>query len=226
VLMIAAISWEFFGRLDQRLGEIIQTYHTWAYLILFAVIFVESFSLFTAFLPGATLLLAAGAYAAKGSLNFGWLVLLLVPAAVAGDTLNYLAGFVLILIFPHHKLRQDSPDHHRLKRVHAYYERYGAVTLLLCRFVPFLRAVAPTLAGMGVMSYPKFLFYNAVGCMIWTVFHLTLGYYCGRIPWVRTHLLQLIIGLLGLTFLGVGIYGLWRRGRRAPQPPSAPQAGV
>jgi membrane-associated protein len=220
--MIATISWDVFGRMDQRLGEIVHTYHTWTYLILFAIIFVESFPLLTPLLPGGTLLLAAGAFAAKGWLNIGWLIPVLGLAAIAGDTLNYLLGYVLILVFPHHKPRKDSPDHHRLKRVHAYYDRYGALTLLLCRFVPIIRAVAPTLAGMGVMSYPRFLFFNALGCMFWTVFHLTLGYYCGRVPWVRTHLLQLVIGLLGLTFLSVGICWLWRRGRRAPQPPSAP----
>ncbi len=212
-----ALTWfiDFFVHLDVHLGEIIRQYDSWTYLILFAIIFCETGLVVTPVLPGDSLLFAAGAFAGLGSLDIGLLFLLLTIAAIAGDTVNYWIGSLIgPKIFKKDNVRFLNKKH--LEKAHAFYEKYGGITIIVARFMPFVRTFAPFVAGIGRMTYWRFLMYNVVGGIAWIAIFTFAGYFFGNIPAVRSNFTLVIfaIVLISVTPLIIHKVRSWRQARR------------
>jgi membrane-associated protein len=181
--------------LDKHLGALIQSNGTWTYAILFVVIFCETGLVVTPFLPGDSLLFAAGAFAAKGLLKPWWLFLILAAAAVLGDTVNYWIGRIVgPKVFHKEKVRFFKKEY--LDRTHQFYEKYGAETIIIARFVPIVRTFAPFVAGIGRMTYGKFIAYNVVGGVGWVALFVFGGYFFGNIPFVQKRFSLVIIAII------------------------------
>lgn len=205
---------DFFIHLDKHLNLIIQQYGFWTYLILFLIIFCETGLVVTPILPGDSLLFAAGAFAASGSLDVLWLFVLLSVAAIAGDTVNYAIGaFVGPRVFSKEHVRFLKKDY--LDRTHHFYEKYGAKTIILARFVPIIRTFAPFVAGIGSMTYWRFLSYNIVGGITWIATFVFGGYYFGNLPFVNQHFTLIIIAIIIISILPGVIEVLLQRHRRS-----------
>jgi len=186
---------DFILHLDTHLSALIQQYGFWTYLILFVVIFCETGLVVTPFLPGDSLLFAAGTFAASGSLKVGWLFAALAVAAVLGDTVNYWLGKIVgPKVFAKEKSRIFKKEY--LERTHRFYEKYGAETIIIARFVPIIRTFAPFVAGIGRMSYGKFLSYNVVGGVGWVAIFTFGGYFFGNIPFVKKNFSLVIIAII------------------------------
>jgi membrane-associated protein len=197
--------------LDRHLSEIIQQYGVWTYLILFLIVFCETGLVVTPFLPGDSLLFAVGTFAALGALDLGLVMLLLAAAAIVGDSVNYAIGArVGPRVFRQEGVRFLNRKH--LERTHEFYERYGAKTIVIARFVPIVRTFAPFVAGIGLMSYPRFLFYNVAGALLWIVSLVMGGYLFGNIPVVRRNFSLVIFAIIVLSILP-GIIEVWRHRR-------------
>lgn len=210
---------DLFLNLDQHLAEVIQRYGTLTYGILFLIVFCETGLVVTPLLPGDSLLFAAGTFAALGDLNVGLLFILLVVAAILGDTVNYWIGKAVGVRAYHWKKRRFfNPEH--LRKTHAFYERHGGKTIILARFVPIVRTFAPFVAGIGVMTYPKFLLYNVVGALAWVAICLFAGYFFGNLPIVKEHFELAILTIIFLSILPMLIeYGKHRLSK-SRKPPS------
>ena len=186
---------DFIIHLDTHLSDLIQTYGLWTYLILFVVIFCETGLVVTPFLPGDSLIFAAGTFAARGDLKVGWLFLVLAAAAVIGDTVNYWIGKIIgPKIFHREKTRFFRKEY--LDRTHEFYEKYGAETIIIARFVPIIRTFAPFVAGIGRMSYLKFISYNVIGGVGWVAIFTFGGYFFGNIPFVKNNFSIVIIAII------------------------------
>jgi membrane-associated protein len=186
---------DFVLHLDVHLTQLVQTYGLWTYLILFIVIFCETGLVVTPFLPGDSLLFAAGTFAAAGSLKVGWLFGLLAAAAILGDTVNYWIGKIIgPKVFNREKTRIFKKEY--LERTHKFYDKYGAETIIIARFVPIVRTFAPFVAGIGRMSYGKFLSYNVLGGVLWVAVFTFGGYFFGNIPFVRKNFSLVIIAIV------------------------------
>ncbi|PKL78083.1 MAG: hypothetical protein CVV27_03940, partial [Candidatus Melainabacteria bacterium HGW-Melainabacteria-1] len=174
----------FFLHLDEHLKSVIQNYGGWTYAILFLIIFCETGLVVTPFLPGDSLLFAAGTFAALGDLNFGFLCLLLSVAAVLGDAVNYSIGHV---VGPKVFHKEDSFFFKKayLDKTQAFYDKYGGKTIILARFVPIVRTFAPFVAGIGRMKYREFFAYNVIGALLWVGICAGGGYLFGNIPIVQ-----------------------------------------
>ncbi len=202
----------FFLHLDRHLTELIGQYGIWIYGILFLIVFCETGLVVTPFLPGDSLLFAAGSLAAIGQMNIHTLFLLLTAAAVIGDTVNYATGhFFGEKVF--------SPDARVLKqayldRTHQFFERHGGKTIIIARFVPIVRTFAPFVAGAGSMTYRHFLFYNVTGGVAWTASFLYGGYFFGNLPFVKQNFTLVILAIIILSIVP-GVVEYWRH-RRAP----------
>jgi membrane-associated protein len=185
---------DLFLHLDQHLNDVIGQYGSWTYLILFLIIFCETGLVVTPFLPGDSLLFAAGAFAALGSLNVFWLFVLLSIAAIAGDTVNYWIGhWVGPKVFHRENVRFLNKKH--LERTHAFYERYGGKTIIIARFIPIVRTFAPFVAGIGSMSYWRFITYNVIGGVAWVAICVFGGYYFGNLEIVKKNFSLVIIAI-------------------------------
>lgn len=197
---------KFFLHLDETLVEVVNVYHFWAYPILFLIIFAETGLVFTPFLPGDSLLFAAGAIAARPGtpLYLAVLFVLLCIAAIIGDTVNYWIGksFGGYLIARHP--RWLRPEY--LERTHAFFEKYGGKTIIIARFVPIVRTFAPFVAGLGAMTYRKFLAYNVFGGILWVGICLGAGYCFGNIPFVQKHFSLVVLAIVILSVLP-GVFG-------------------
>ena len=190
--------------LDQYLDQVIQTYGVWTYLILAAIIFLETGLVVTPFLPGDSLLFAAGAFAAKGSLNFPALLFLLAAAAIIGDAANYSIGYYLGPRL-HEKGRLPFIKQEYLDRTHRFYEKYGKMTIILARFVPIVRTFAPFLAGVGSMRYVEFAVYNVTGGVLWVILLAGVGYFFGNLPFVQKNFTFVIMVIIVFSVLPIVI---------------------
>ena len=181
--------------IDRQLDQIIQTYGTGTYLLLFVIIFCETGLVVTPFLPGDSLLFAVGAFSSRGSLDLTTSLLLLMAASVCGDSTNYLIGSrVGPAVFQKKDSRWFNPAH--LDRAHRFYEKYGAKTIIMARFLPILRTFAPFVAGIGRMGYPRFLAYSVVGAIAWVGLFGLAGYFFGNIPIVRDNFSLAIMAII------------------------------
>jgi membrane-associated protein len=200
--------------LDKHLTVLIQTYGTWVYLILFLIIYCETGLVVTPFLPGDSLLFVAGTLAGLGALDVHALFALLVLAAFSGDNTNYWIGrFIGPRVFRRERSRLFNPAH--LKRTQQFYDRHGGKTVILARFMPVIRTFAPFVAGIGRMTYPKFMFYSFSGSIFWIGFFVYGGYYFGNIPFVKNNLTLFIIGIVVLSIAPGAIEYLRQRTGKA-----------
>lgn len=192
---------DYFLHLDEILPEITSTYGTWTYAILFLIIFLETGVVITPFLPGDSLLFAAGAVAAldNSGLNVVFLFILLTIAAILGDTANYWIGHT---IGPR-AFSGNVPflKKEYLERTHQFYEKYGGKAIVLARFVPIVRTFAPFVAGIGSMNYSRFIFYNVFGGVLWCAIFIFLGYYFGNLPFVKRNFELVIIVIILISLL-------------------------
>ncbi len=217
---------DLFLHFDKHLQTIIQACGVWTYAVLFAIIFCETGLVVTPFLPGDSLLFAAGAIAARmpESLNIVALLVILTVAAILGDTVNYSLGrwigpraFSGKVWF----LRQEH-----LVKTQLFYDKYGAKTIILARFVPIVRTFAPFVAGVGKMNYSQFIFYNVVGGIVWVLLCTMFGYYFGSHPWVKNNFELCVLGIVAFSLLPMA-WELWSARRHSktlaevPLPPVA-----
>jgi membrane-associated protein len=213
---------DVFLHLDMYLDTVIQQYGVWMYFILFVVVFLETGVVVTPFLPGDSLLFAAGALCARGDLSVGWLFMLLFLAAVLGDTVNYSIGHLVGPRAFHSQNRLFKREH--LDRTHQFYERHGGKTIVLARFIPIIRTFAPFVAGIGRMSYGRFVTYNVLGGLLWTVLFVFGGYYFGNQPLVKRNFTFVILAIIVISLLPLVVEFVrnYRRKTRAArtQPPS------
>ena len=192
---------DLFLHLDQHLGELVRNYGVWTYAILTLVVFLETGVVITPFLPGDSLLFAAGAIAATGGLNVWILFALLASAAVVGDTLNYWIGNRIGHRAFSGNIRFLKREH--LVRTHAFYERHGGKTIFLARFLPIIRTFAPFVAGIGEMSYPRFLAWNVGGGVVWVALFLFAGYGFGNVPVVKENFSLVILAIIVLSVVPI-----------------------
>ena len=192
---------EFLLHIDRYLAQITADYGGLTYLILFLIIFAETGFVFTPFLPGDSLLFAAGALASLGSLNVAGLLLLLWLAAFFGDTVNYWIGhFFGEKIIAHPKLPLNR-EH--LNKAQRFYDKYGGKTIFLARFIPIVRTFAPFVAGIGKMEYKRFIVFNASGGATWVAGFTLIGYFFGNLPWVKTNFSLVVLAIIFLSILPV-----------------------
>jgi len=197
--------------LDQHLRELAQNYGAWVYAVLFVIVFLETGVVVTPFLPGDSLLFVAGALAASGELNVHGLVVLLIAAAIAGDSLNYAIGRYL---GPRVFRFDDSRFFKRayVERTHAFFERHGGKAIILARFVPIVRTYAPFVAGIGAMRYRHFLMFNVAGAVLWVALLAYAGFFFGNLPLVRNNLTVVILGIVVLSIMPA-VVEFWRAKR-------------
>jgi membrane-associated protein len=203
---------DFFLHLDEHLSLVIENYGTWTYLLLFAIIFMETGLVVTPFLPGDSLLFAAGTFAGLGSLNPTLLFFLLTGAAIIGDTVNYWIGHYIGPRAFSGNIRFLKKEY--LERTHEFYERHGGKTIILARFIPIIRTFAPFVAGVGAMTYPKFFAYNVVGGILWVALFTFGGYFFGNLPAVKENFTLVILAIILVSVLP-GVVEFFRERARA-----------
>ena len=194
---------DLFLHIDEYLATIIQNTGAWSYIILFLVIFMETGFVVTPFLPGDSLLFAAGALAATGSFNILFLYLLLCGAAISGDTVNYWIGHFVGPKAFNEKSRLLKKAY--LERAQKFYEKHGGKAIILARFVPIVRTFAPFVAGIGKMHYGKFLFFNVFGGILWVSIFLLGGYLFGNIPFVKENFEYSVIVIILISLVPIAI---------------------
>ena len=201
--------------LDQTLALIATQYGPWLYALLFVVIFAETGLVVFPFLPGDSILFIAGTVVASAGLNVHLLVVLLTVAAILGDSVNYSIGhYIGPKVFDKPDSRWFKQDY--LRRTQAFYDRFGAVTIIIGRFVPIIRTFAPFLAGVAGMTYRRFLAYNVVGAILWITSLVYAGYLFGNIPWVKENLTLIVIIIVFVSLIpAVGTFVADWRARRA-----------
>lgn len=187
--------------LDQYLPAIIAAYGIWTYVILFIIIFLETGLVIFPYLPGDSLLFVAGALAANDLLNLELLLISLSIAAILGDTVNYWIGNALGKSILHHRWSFVRQEH--IEKTHMFFEKYGGITIVIARFVPFVRTIAPFLAGVGQMNYSHFLFYNVIGGVGWVCTFVLGGYFFGNLPIIHDNFSLVIILIVILSLAGV-----------------------
>ncbi len=206
---------DVFLHLDKHLATVLQTFGGWTYALLFFTLFLETGFVVTPFLPGDSLLFAAGTFAALGDLNLALLFLVMASGAILGDTVNYWVGHFIGPRAFSGEIKYLKKEH--LDRTHEFYEKYGGFAVVVGRFVPIVRTFVPFVAGIGAMTYSHFITYNVLGAVAWTGLFLGLGYFFGNIPVVKDNFSLVIIGIIAVSVLpGVWeYYKAWRARRGA-----------
>jgi membrane-associated protein len=202
---------DFILHVDAHLEAFVQAYGAWVYALLFLIIFVETGVVVMPFLPGDSLLFVVGALCGAGFMSLPLAMVLLVLAAILGDQLNYSIGRYF---GPKVFQWEDSRFFNRkaFDRAHNFYERYGGITVILARFMPFVRTFVPFVAGVAEMTRSTFTFYNVIGALIWVVGLTGAGYLFGNLPWVQTHLSKIIWAMIIVPGL-IAMFGAWRASR-------------
>ena len=214
---------EYILHLDKYLGQLVQTYHIWTYLFMFFIIFMETGFVVTPFLPGDSLLFAAGTLAGLGNyLNIGVLYVIFAAAAIAGDTANYWIGHYIGPRAFNGNVRFLKKEY--LDRTHAFYEKHGGKTIIIARFIPIIRTFAPFVAGIGAMTYPKFILYNVVGGMAWVALFVFGGYFFGKLPVIQNNFTFVILVIIVISVIPAIIEII--RGRKHPVKPVEPPASI
>jgi membrane-associated protein len=190
---------DFILHLDVHLNEIIQNFGIWTYLILFLIIFLETGVVITPFLPGDSLLFAAGSFASLGSLNIWGLFITLTFAAILGDTINYWIGHFIGPKAFSGNVRFLKKEY--LDRTHDFYEKHGGKTIILARFIPIIRTFAPFVAGIGAMNYSRFLVYNVIGAVLWVSLFTFGGYFFGNLPIIKENFTLAILAIIFISVL-------------------------
>lgn len=186
--------------LDEYLGQIVTTYGTLTYAILFVIVFAETGLVVTPFLPGDSLLFAAGTIASLGALNVWLVFVLLAIAAITGDTVNYWIGhFLGRKIVDNPQIKFINQEH--IDKTQQFYKKYGGKTIILARFVPIVRTFAPFVAGVGAMDYPTFIAYNVIGGLLWVTLFTFLGYFFGTIPFIQGNFHVAALVIIGLSLV-------------------------
>lgn len=206
---------DLFLHLDKHLDVIIQDYGAWTYLILLVIIFCETGLVVTPFLPGDSLLFAAGTFAARGALDVNLLFVLLTLAAIAGDTVNYWLGAYIGPRAFGGTIRFLNQRH--LERTHEFYERHGGKTIILARFIPIIRTFAPFVAGIGAMNYSRFIAYNVIGGLAWVAAFIYGGYAFGGLETVRRNFTLVILAIIGISVLPIVVEFLRAHYARKPE---------
>ena len=202
---------DFILHIDKHLEAFVIAYGPWVYALLFAIVFVETGVVVMPFLPGDSLLFLVGALCGIGLMSFPIACAVLIVAAILGDQCNFTIGRHL---GPKVFQWEDSRFFNKkaFNQAHAFYERYGGITIILARFMPFIRTFAPFVAGVAAMDRGKFTLFNVVGALLWVLGIGTAGYFFGNLPFVRQHLEKIIWGLILVPGL-LAIFGAWRAGR-------------
>lgn len=190
---------DFFVHLDEHLSVIIQNYGLWTYAILFLIIFAETGLVITPFLPGDSLIFAAGTFAGLGDLDPWLLFGLLTTAGIIGDSVNYAIGNAIGPRVFREDVRFLKREY--LERTHEFYEKHGGKTIILARFIPIIRTFAPFVAGVGAMTYRRFVFFNVVGAILWVGIFTFLGYFFGNMPAVEENFTLVILGIIFVSVL-------------------------
>lgn len=206
---------DFVLHVDRHLQAFVDAYGAWVYALLFLIIFVETGLVVMPFLPGDSLLFVVGTMAGAGLMNYPLVMLLLLIAAVAGDQVNYSIGRRLgPRVFGWENSRWFN--RRAFDQAHAFYERHGGITLVLARFMPFVRTFVPFVAGVAEMSRGKFTVYNVTGGVLWVVGLVTAGYLFGSVPWVQANLSKIIWAMIIIPGL-IAMFGAWRARQAAAQ---------
>ncbi len=203
---------DFILHIDRHLIELVQTYGNWVYGILFLIIFCETGLVVMPLLPGDSLLFVAGALAAQGAMQVHGLAVMLMLAAILGDSLNYAIGkrFGHVIAGPNSRWVKQS----HIQRTHAFFEKHGGKTIIVARFVPIVRTFAPFVAGIGEMSYYKFITYNVLGGVLWVACFVYAGYWFGNLELVRSNLKLIMLAIIVLSVMPIVIEALKHRLRR------------
>jgi membrane-associated protein len=209
---IVALLWDFLLNLDDHLAEFVAAHGAWVYALLFAIVFTETGVVVMPFLPGDSLLFVVGALAAAGGMDIVTVMGVLVAAALTGDNCNYWIGrWAGPKVFRAEESRWFSRKH--LERTHAFYERFGGKAIIIARFVPIVRTYVPFVAGIGTMSYARFLAFSVVGALVWVVSLCLLGYWFGNIPLVKDNLGVVIVIIIAISVTPIALEVL--RARRS-----------
>jgi membrane-associated protein len=210
---------DLFLHLDKYLGQVISDYGTLTYLILFVILFCETGLVVTPFLPGDSLLFAAGTFAALGALNLALLLMILYLAPVLGDSSNYWIGrFVGPKVFSRENVRFLNKQN--LEKTHAFYEKYGGKAVIIARFMPIFRTFVPFIAGIGRMSYPRFLVFSIVGTIAWISCFVLAGYFFGNIPFVQKNFTVAIMVIILISAMPAAIEYIRHRKSQIQNPRS------
>lgn len=185
---------------DKYLTPMLQQYGSLSYLLMFILVFCETGLVVTPFLPGDSVIFALGALAAGGGLDPGLLALALMSAAVLGNVVNYAIGYKLgPAVFKSSGSRFFKREY--LDRTHAFYEKYGALTIILARFMPIIRTFAPFVAGIGRMRYTRFFLYNLIGSVVWVSLFLSGGFFFGTLPFVQRNFSLVVLAIICISFI-------------------------
>jgi membrane-associated protein len=205
---------DFILHVDKHIAAFVASYGPWVYALLFAIVFVETGVVVMPFLPGDSLLFIVGALCGAGLMSFPIACAVLLAAAILGDQCNYTIGRT---IGPKVFQWEDSRWFNRraFNQAHDFYERYGGITIVIARFMPFIRTFAPFVAGVAAMGRAKFTAFNVGGALLWVLGICTTGYFFGNFPWVQKNLDKIIWAMILIPGL-IALFGAWRAGRKAP----------
>ena len=205
---------DFILNIDKHLEAFVVAYGAWIYVLLFVIVFVETGVVVMPFLPGDSLLFIVGALAGVGLMSFPIACAVLIAAAILGDQCNYSIGrYFGPKVFQWENSRFFNKK--AFDQAHGFYERYGGITVILARFMPFIRTFAPFVAGVAAMDRGKFTLYNVAGALIWVLGIVTAGFFFGNIPWVRENLEKIIWAMIIIPGL-LAIWGAWKGSRSSP----------